>query len=216
LSWKKRVIEIIKKRNAKPAFKNFKPFGGRKYPFALCVSINEEVVHGLPSNRKLKNGDIVGLDFGVYYKGYYTDMAKTVGVGEISKQDENLINVTRKSLEEAISFTHAGIRLGDLGQEIQKNVEENKYEVIRDCVGHGVGKNIHEEPSIPNYGQAGTGPVLKEGMTLAIEPMASAGTYEVITKDDGWTIVTADGSRSAHFEHTIAVTNNGSAILTIP
>jgi methionyl aminopeptidase len=143
-------------------------------------------------------------------------MAKTVGIGEISKQDENLINVTRKSLEEAISFTHAGIRLGDLGQEIQKNVEENKYEVIRDCVGHGVGKNIHEEPSIPNYGQAGTGPVLKEGMTLAIEPMASAGTYEVITKDDGWTIVTADGSRSAHFEHTIAVTNNGSAILTIP
>lgn len=209
--------ELLYKYKAKPAFKNYSPDSNdKKYPAALCISVNEELVHGIPSDRKLIDGDIISLDLGVDYKGYYTDMAQTIGVGNLIDQDKKLISVTQKSLNEIIKIAKAGVRLGDLGALIQKIIEENYFSVIRDCVGHGIGRQIHEEPSIPNFGQEGTGIILKEGMTLAIEPMAAAGKPEVIIRDDGWTIATSDNSRSAHFEETIAIEKDGCRLLTVP
>lgn len=206
---------LIDKYHAYPAFKGFSPPGeSKKYPAGLCVSINEEVVHGIPSSRRVKEGDIVSLDLGIFYKGYYTDLATTVGVGNIDPSDKRLIATTRKALEEAIKFLKAGRRLGDLGFLIQRTIESKGFSVIRDLVGHGVGKELHEEPSVPNYGRRGEGIVLKEGMTIAVEPMASSGKPEVKIKKDGWTIKTCDGSHSAHFEETILIKKEGCEVLT--
>lgn len=201
--------EIIKKAGATPSFKGFKGF-----PTATCISVNDEVVHGIPSERVLRAGDIAGIDVGVYYQGFHTDTAVTIGIGQISKEAQKLLNVTQKSLDSAIDEVRPGKYLGDVQFLIQKTVEDEGFGVIRDLTGHGVGRQLQESPSIPNFGQKGTGLILKEGMTLAIEPMVVAGDWHVRVKDDGWTVVTADGSLAAHFEHTIAVTKTGGEILT--
>jgi methionyl aminopeptidase len=211
----KKTNDLLAKYHARPAFKNYAPFDNRKkYPASLCVSINEEVVHGVPSSRKIAEGDIISLDLGVFYKGYYTDMASTTWVGKITELEKKLIEVTKKSLDITISEIKSGVHLGDISATIQKIIEKNNFSVIRDCVGHGIGKLIHEEPSIPNFGRSGTGVLLKEGMTLAIEPMASLGDYEIQVKEDEWAITTLDASKAAHFEHTIAVSKGGCQVLT--
>jgi methionyl aminopeptidase len=197
---------------AKPAFKGY-----RGYPGSVCTSINEEVVHGIPSaSRKLHEGDILSMDFGVVLDGYYGDAALTVPVGKIAPEREKLLRVTRESLEKAIEKVRAGNRLGDIGAAVQQWVEKNGYSVVREFVGHGIGTKMHEDPQLPNYGPAGQGPRLQEGMVLAIEPMVNSGRPAVKVLDDDWTAVTADGSDSAHFEHTVAVTANGPWILTRP
>lgn len=194
---------------AAPSFKGYKG-----YPTATCISVNDEIVHGIPSERVLGEGDIVGIDVGVYYKGFHTDAAMTIGIGKISTEAQKLINVTKKALDSAIKEVRPGKCLGDVQFVIQKTAEEAGFGVIRDLAGHGVGRQLQESPSIPNFGQKGIGLVLKEGMTLAIEPMVSTGDWHVKVQDDGWTVVTADGSLAAHFEHTIAVTKSGCKILT--
>ena len=176
--------------------------------------MNEEVVHGIPGNRILQEGDIVSLDMGVLYKGYFTDAAITVGVGKIFPMAQKLIDVTRKSLELGIEQAKAGNHLGDIGAAIQKYVELNGFSVVRDLVGHGVGKFIHEEPEIPNFGKKGAGLELQEGMVLAFEPMVNMGSYKVKTLADGWTFATQDKKYSAHFEHTVAIGKNGAEVLT--
>lgn len=201
--------EIIKKAGGTPSFKGFKG-----YPAATCISVNDEIVHGIPSDRVLVDGDIVGIDVGVYYKGFHTDTAITVAVGQISSEAQKLIDTTKKSLDIAIKMIKPGLHLGDIQAEIQETIEGAGFSVIRDLAGHGVGRNLQEAPSIPNYGQNGHGLVLKEGMTLAIEPMTAMGDWQVKMLDDGWTVVTADQSLSAHFEHSIAVTKAGCEILT--
>ncbi|MCX5830098.1 MAG: type I methionyl aminopeptidase [Deltaproteobacteria bacterium] len=201
--------ELVLKKGAKPAFKGY-----RGYPFSLCASINEQVIHGLPSQRVLTEGDIVGLDFGVYYHGYYGDAALTVPVGKISKEASMLLKATEESLDLAIQEATVGNRLGDISAAVQKHVEAEGFSVVRDFVGHGIGRNLHEDPQIPNYGIRGRGVALKAGMVLAIEPMVNAGTYKVRMLTDGWTAVTADGRLSAHFEHTIAITDHGPEILS--
>jgi methionyl aminopeptidase len=204
--------ELIQKHGAKPAF-----LGYRGYPCVLCASVNEEVVHGIPSKkRKLKEGDIIGLDFGVVVDGFYADSAYTVPVGTISDEARRLVDVTRQALERGIAQAKVGGRVQDIGGAIQAFVEEHDYEVVRDFVGHGIGRRLHEEPQVPNYGPAGQGMRLKPGMVLAIEPMVNAGTHEVEVLDDDWTAVTLDGKLSAHFEHTIAITEDGPVILTLP
>jgi methionyl aminopeptidase len=200
----------IEKAGAKPAFK-----GHRGYPAATCISINDTIVHGIPSEEKIKEGDLVGIDLGVLYKGFYTDTAKTVGIGKISKENQRLLDVTEISLVKAIRSIRPGIYLGDIQTLIQKEIESAGFGVIRDLSGHGIGKELQEEPSIPNFGEKGTGVILKEGMTIAIEPMVSQGDWHAKVLDDGWTVKTADGSNSAHFEHTILVTKNGAEVLTL-
>jgi len=198
--------------HARPAFKGY-----RGYPASVCTSINQEVVHGIPSaSRRVREGDIVSMDFGVELKGYFADAALTVGVGKTTPQREKLMRVTRESLEHAIDRVRPGNRLGDVSAAVQRWVEEHGYSVVREFVGHGIGTRMHEEPQIPNYGTAGQGPRLQEGMVLAIEPMVSSGGAAVRILEDDWTAVTADGSDAAHFEHTVAVTNNGPWILTRP
>ncbi|MEI7638998.1 MAG: type I methionyl aminopeptidase, partial [Syntrophus sp. (in: bacteria)] len=177
--------ELVLKKGAKPAFKGY-----RGYPFSLCASINEQVIHGFPSQRMLTEGDIVGLDFGVYYHGYYGDAALTVPVGKISKEASMLLKATEESLERAIQEATVGNRLGDISAAVQKHVEAEGFSVVRDFVGHGIGRNLHEDPQIPNYGIRGRGVALKAGMVLAIEPMVNAGTYKVRMLTDGWTAVT--------------------------
>ena len=201
--------ELVLKKGAKPAFKGY-----RGYPFSLCASINEQVIHGLPSKRVLTEGDIVGLDFGVYYRGYYGDAALTLPVGKISKEASMLLKATEESLDRAIQEARVGNRLGDISAAVQNHVEAVGFSVVRDFVGHGIGRNLHEDPQIPNYGIRGRGVALKAGMVLAIEPMVNAGTYKVKMLTDGWTAVTADGRLSAHFEHTIAITDHGPEILS--
>jgi len=204
--------EELKKRGAKPAFLNYHGFPG-----VICVSINHEVVHGIPSDKRaLKDGDIVGLDFGAVIDGFYGDAAATVGVGAISPAAERLIRVTRESLEKGIAAVKAAGRVGDIGAAVQAHAEAAGFSVVRDFVGHGIGRALHEEPPVPNYGKAGTGPRLKAGMTLAIEPMVNVGGPEVETLEDGWTAVTKDRKLSAHFEHTVVVTEQGAEILTRP
>ncbi|MBI3565554.1 MAG: type I methionyl aminopeptidase [Elusimicrobia bacterium] len=204
--------EELKKRGAKPAFLNYHGFPG-----VICVSINHEVVHGIPSpKRALKDGDIVGLDFGAIVDRFYGDSAVTVGVGRISEDAAKLIRVTRESLDAGIAAVKAGARIGDIGAAVQARAEAEGYGVVREFVGHGIGRALHEEPPVPNYGKAGSGPRLKAGMTLAIEPMVNLGGPEVVTLEDGWTAVTKDRKLSAHFEHTVAVTENGHEILTLP
>ena len=212
----KKAEEVIKKRKARAAFKGYKPsFGSGAYPAALCVSINEEVIHGIPSTRRvIKEGDIVSMDVGVCYKGYYGDGATTVAVGEVEDRVKELLKVAEEALYRGIEAARVGNRVGDISFAVQSHVESHGFSVIREFVGHGVGKRIHEEPPVPNFGEPGRGPLLKEGMTIAIEPMVAVGSGEVRIKEDGWTAVTVDGSWAAHFEHTIAVLEEGPRILT--
>ena len=200
---------LVRDGGAEPAFKGY-----RGYPATVCASVNEEVVHGIPSKRPLKAGDIVSLDVGVLLDGFYGDSALTVPVGEISVAAAKLLSVTEQSLERAISAVRAGARVSDLGHAVQNYVETNGYSVVREFVGHGIGTKLHEEPQIPNYGQPGQGPRLAEGMVLAIEPMVNIGSATVKILKDGWTAVTSDGNLSAHFEHTVAVTAEGAEVLT--
>lgn len=201
--------EIAEKRGAKPAFKGY-----RGYPYSLCTSINEEVVHGMPSTRTLKEGDIIGLDFGVLYKGFFGDATITLPVGKVSPAALRLIDITKQSLYDGIEQARDGNRLGDISAAVQRTVEAAGFSVVRDFVGHGIGRNLHEEPQIPNYGKKGRGIELKSGMVLAIEPMVNQGDYKVRILQDGWTVVTEDRKLSAHFEHSIAITDNGPDILS--
>lgn len=201
--------DLILKSDAKPSFKGF-----GNYPCSICASINNEVVHGIPKNRILKKGDLVSIDIGVFYKGFHTDTALTTSIGKITSQDKKLIKVTEKSLYEGIKKCKAGNYLGDVQNAIQKTIEDGGFGIVRDLAGHGVGKKLQEPPSILNFAKAGTGLELEEGMTLAIEPMVTAGDWRVKVLEDGWTVVTIDGSHAAHFEHTVAITKNGAKILT--
>jgi methionyl aminopeptidase len=195
----------------KPAFKGY-----RGYPCSLCTSVNSEIVHGIPSpKRKLREGDIVSIDFGMELNGYFADSAVTVPVGQIGPEARKLLEVTRESLDRAIDKMRAGNRLGDVGNAVQSWVEQHGYSVVREFVGHGIGTKMHDEPNLPNYGDPGRGARLQEGMVIAIEPMVNAGSPEVRMRDE-WVAETADGSPSAHFEHTVAVTANGPWILTRP
>jgi methionyl aminopeptidase len=205
--------EMTRKRGAVPAFKGYR-VGTRVFPASLCVSINEEVVHGIPASRALKEGDIVGLDFGVVAEGYYGDAAVTVPVGKIAPQAQHLLDATRESLWQGIRTINVGKRLGDLSHAIQRYAESAGLSVVREFVGHGIGRRLHEEPQVPNFGEPGRGRLLREGMVLAIEPMLNLGEPGVMVKDDGWTAVTRDGSLSAHFEHSVAVTAEGPVVLT--
>ena len=208
--------DYILSNNAKAAFKGYSQGGlSIDYPASICASVNEEVVHGIPGNRVLKNGDIISLDVGVYKNGYYGDAALSVAVGELSDQKQKLMEITEKSLHMGIEEAKAGNHIHDISSTVQNYVESNGFSVVRDLCGHGVGKYLHEDPSIPNFGKKGTGAKLKNGMTLAIEPMVNAGDYKVFTAQDGWTILTRDGSPSAHFEHTILISNNRAEILTV-
>lgn len=201
--------ELVFRYGGKPSFEGYEG-----YPAGLCTSVNEEIVHGIPGKRKLKSGDVIGLDLGVLYKGYYTDAAITVPVGKVSSGVLKLIKVTKKALEKGIGEVRVGNHIGDISAAIGEYVEKEGFNVVRNLVGHGVGKNVHEEPQISNNGKPGTGPELKMGMTLALEPMVNMGGYQTRQKDDGWTFVTQDKSYSAHFEHTVAVTKKGPRILT--
>jgi methionyl aminopeptidase len=200
----------IAQLGARSAFKGY-----RGYPCCLCASVNSEVIHGIPSQRCLEKGDILSLDMGVVVDGYYGDSAITVPVGEISESTQRLLRVTQEALQLAIDQARLGNRLGDISATVQQHVEENGYSVVREFVGHGIGRQLHEEPQIPNFGQPGHGPVLKQGMVLAIEPMVNAGGPAVRVLADNWTAVTADGNLSAHFEHMVAVSRNGPDILTL-
>ena len=202
--------DLAREKGAKPAFKGY-----RGYPFSLCTSVNAEVVHGMPSNRILKSGDILSIDFGVRYKGYCGDSAITVPVGDISREAGKLLQITEQSLYEGIQQARVGNRLGDVSAGVQRCVEVAGFSVVRDFGGHGIGKSLHEEPHVPNYGVAGRGIELKSGMVLAIEPMVNAGTYKINILENGWTVVTQDGRLSAHFEHTVAITEQGPVILSL-
>jgi len=200
----------VRELGAVPAF-----LGYRGYPATLCVSINEEIVHGIPSpKRAVREGDIVSLDMGAVIGGFYGDAAITVAAGKVSDQALRLMEVTKVSLDKALSAVKAGVRLGDVSHAVEKYAVENGMSVVREFTGHGIGRRLHEEPSIPNFGRPGTGPLLKAGMTLAIEPMLCLGRAEVVVKNDGWTAVSADGSLAAHYEHTVAVTENGCDVLS--
>ncbi len=203
------ALQTMRRLGAKPAFKGY-----RGYPAHICVSINEEVVHGIPSRRRLKEGDIVGIDVGVVVDGYFSDAAVTVPVNGISSEAANLVAVTRQALEEGIAMAWPSQRLSDISHAIQTVVESHGYSVVRDFVGHGIGTQLHEPPQVPNYGSPGFGPVLKTGMVLAIEPMVNQGGAAVEILPDGWTAVTKDRKLSAHFEHTVAVTDSGPEILS--
>lgn len=197
------------KKGSKPAFKGY-----RNYPYSLCVSVNSEVVHGFPSKRILVEGDIVSIDFGVYYKGYYGDSAATFAVGMVSEGAARLMSVTKESLYKGIEQAISGNRVGDISFAIQKTAESVGFSVVRDFVGHGIGKALHEDPQVPNYGRKGRGIQLKPGLVLAIEPMINEGDFEVRVQPDGWTVVTGDDRLSAHFEHTVAITGSGPIILS--
>ncbi len=201
---------LADKNKVKNAFKGYKG-----YPANVCISVNDEVVHGIPTEDKIfKKGDIVSLDYGVEKDGYYTDLAVTVIVDDGSDEDKKLVCVTREALYKGIEKAVVGNRLFDISYAIQRHVESNGFSVVRAFVGHGIGRNLHEEPQLPNFGSPGCGIKLKEGMVLAIEPMVNAGSYDIIIKNDGWTAVTADGKKSAHFEHCVAITKKGPIILT--
>ncbi len=209
ISLDRRAEEFIMDNKAMPGFKGYNGF-----PFTLCISINENVVHGFPSERELKDGDIVSVDCGVIKNGFYGDSAYTFAVGNVSEDVLQLMRRTKESLYKGIEMAFAGNRVGDIGFAVQSYVEPFGYSVVRDLVGHGLGKNLHEKPEVPNYGKRGTGPALKEGMVLAIEPMINMGTRKVIQESDGWTIRTADRKPSAHFEHDVAVRKGSAEILS--
>jgi methionyl aminopeptidase len=199
----------IRANNAVPAFRGY-----RGYPASICASVNNEVIHGIPSDRVLKEGDILSIDLGVYKDGFYGDAAYTFPVGEIHPDIERLLRITEESLYIGIENARPGNRVSDISDSIQRHVESNGFSVVRAFVGHGIGRELHEEPQIPNFGLPGRGPRLRPGMTLAIEPMVNEGGYEVLILDDGWTVVTMDGRLSAHFEHTVLVTSDKPRILT--
>jgi len=201
--------EMIRKAGGIPSFKGY-----HGYPGSICASINEEVVHGIPGKRRLKEGDVIAIDLGVTYKGYVGDSAYTHGVGKVSPEVQRLLDVTRVSLEKAIEQCYPGKRLGDVGHAVQSYVEAQGFGVVRDFVGHGIGASMHEDPQVPNFGAPGTGKELKPGMVIAIEPMVNMGTWEVKVLADKWTVVTLDKGYSAHFEHTVAITDTGPVILT--
>ncbi len=203
------VEECIRSKDSVPAFKGYHGF-----PASACISINEEVVHGIPGERVIKEGDIVSVDVGSILDGFYGDSARTFAIGQISEEKQQLMQITEKSLLAGIDKARNGNKLGQISAAVQKVAEDNGYGVVRQLVGHGIGRDMHEDPQVPNYGSESEGPVLKSGMVIAIEPMINCGTYQVKTLPDGWTIVTADGLPSAHFEHTIAITDNGPDILT--
>ena len=199
----------LRRLGGQPAF-----LGYQGFPNVLCVSVNDEVVHGIPSDKVLNSGDVLSMDFGVTYKGMVTDAAITVVLGKGDRKDLELVATTEASLDAAIEIMKAGVRVGDIGQAVQQVLDEAGYGIVRDLVGHGVGHSLHEDPNIPNYGKAGTGISLQAGMTVAVEPMATRGHHAVTTDGDGWTIRTRDGSRAAHFEHTILITEQGAEVLT--
>lgn len=199
----------VAKHKAKPAFKGYSG-----YPFSLCCSLNDQVVHGMPNNVALRNGDILSLDFGAYYDGFFGDSAVTIPIGQITDVARRLIAVTETSLQRAVDTAIVGNRISDISSSVQVFVESNGYSVVRDFVGHGIGRNLHEQPQLPNYGPPGKGPKIRSGMVLAIEPMVNEKSFEVKVLADGWTAVTVDGGLSAHFEHTVAITDNGTEILT--
>jgi len=205
----KKAEEFIKSKGAKPGFKGLYGF-----PATLCVSINDEVVHGIPKNRKLEDGDIIGIDCGTYLNGFYGDHAKSFTVGKVDSKVIELLKVTKESLYLGIEQAIPGNNIGDIGFAIQNHVEKYNYGIVKDLVGHGIGEKLHEEPQIPNYGKKGRGAKIKAGMCFAIEPMINLGTDQVYTKSDSWTVCTKDGKPSAHFEHTITVTNDKPIILT--
>lgn len=201
--------DFIRVNNAMPAFKGYKG-----YPASICASVNNEVIHGIPSNRVLEEGDILGIDLGVYKDGFYGDAAYTFPVGKVDSEVERLLRVTEESLNIGIEKAMEDNRVSDISHSIQKHIETNGFSVVRAFVGHGIGRNLHEDPQIPNFGSPGRGPRLRSGMTLAIEPMVNEGGHEVVVIDDGWTAITLDGKLSAHFEHTILVTSDKPRILT--
>jgi methionyl aminopeptidase len=201
--------EFIISQGAVPSFKGYNGFPG-----SICVSIDNEVVHGIPGPRTFREGQIVGIDVGAYKNGYHGDAAWTFPVGDIEDADKQLMKIGEECLFKGIDKARVGNRIGDIGEAIQNHAEKHGYSVVRDLVGHGIGKKLHEEPQVPHYGKAGTGLELKPGLVIAIEPMINAGVFQVKMMDDNWTIVTADGKRSVHFEHTIAVTENGPMVLT--
>lgn len=205
------IRRYIESMGAKPSF-----LGYQDYPASACISVNDVVIHGIPGNRIIREGDIVSIDVGAFYNGFHGDNAATFGAGKVSAEAQALMDATRESLYEGIKMATAGNRVGDIGAAVQRYVEMRGYSVVRQFVGHGVGTNLHEDPSVPNFGTPGRGPKLLPGMTLAIEPMVNAGTHEVSILGDGWTTVTKDGRLSAHFEHTIAITPDGPVIMTDP
>ena len=205
------AADEIRRRDARPAFLNY-----RGFPKTICTSVNDEVVHGIPGSRSLKEGDIVGIDCGAVVEGYYGDAARTLPVGRVDPGRAKLMEVTRQALEAGIAAARPGGRVSDIGAAVEAVAVAHGYGVVREFVGHGVGTALHEEPQVPNYGPAGRGMKLKVGHVLAIEPMVNVGGRETRILDDGWTVITRDGSRSAHFEHTIAVTDDGPEVLTLP
>jgi methionyl aminopeptidase len=208
------AIRVLSENGASSPFLGYAPHNLPPYPAWTCISVNEEVVHGIPGRRVLVDGDIVKCDVGVELNGYYADSAWTFPVGKINSEVERLLRVTREALYKGIAQARAGNHVGDIGYAIERYVSQHGFSVVREMVGHGVGRSLHEEPQVPNYGKRATGPVLQEGMTIAIEPMVNAGRHEIETLSDRWTIVTCDRSLSAHFEHTVAITRNGVRILT--
>jgi methionyl aminopeptidase len=201
--------DFCHRHKVKPAFKNY-----RGYPRSICISVNDEIVHGIPSHRQLRAGDLVSIDFGVRYDGYFGDAAVTLGVGEVNQTARQLMTATEEALYAGIAQIVIGNRLSDVSHAVQKTIEAYGFSVIRDFVGHGIGRSLHEDPQIPNYGPPGQGPVLQPGMTFAIEPMVSAGSWEISVMPDGWTAITKDGSLAAHYEHTVALTEKGVLILS--
>ena len=212
-----RIAEsVIRKMGAVPSFKGYAAGGPIPFTGTICASINEEIVHGIPGRRKLKEGDIFSVDVGAIVKGFHGDSAFTVGVGDISDEAQRLIDATREALKLGIDQANAGGRIGDIGHAVEKYAEAQGYSVVRKYVGHGIGRALHEEPQVPNYGKPGRGALMKKGMTIAIEPMLNIGTHETVQLDDGWTVVTADSELSAHFEDTVAITQDGAEVLTTP
>ncbi len=207
--------DYIRSNNAIPAFKGYSQGGAPGFPGSVCISVDDAVVHGIPGSKVLREGEIVSLDVGVLKNNFYGDAALSVAVGKVSAEKSKLLEVTEKSLYEGISHAKEGNRVHDISASVQEMVEYNKFSIVRDLCGHGVGRYLHEESSIPNFGRRGTGAKLRNGMTLAIEPMVNAGGYKVVTDSDGWTILTADGLPSAHFEHTILIAHNSPEILTV-
>ena len=204
----------IRSRGAEPAFKGYR-MGNNTFPASICASIDDVVVHGIPSGRKLVEGEIISIDVGTFIGGYYGDGAKTFAVGQIDATKKKLMAVTQEALKAGIEQARIGKRLGDIGAAVQTIVEQNGFSVVRDMVGHGIGRKMHEDPQVYNFGTPGTGVMLKEGLVIAIEPMVNVGEYKISFKPDGWTTVTADGLPSAHYEHTVAITENGPDILTL-
>lgn len=206
--------EVIRGNGAIPSFKGYKPTPSMPFPATICFSFNDELVHGIPGNRKMQEGDIVSVDCGAIVEGFHGDSAFTVGVGEITDEAQRLLDVTNQSLYEGIGKAIVGGRLTDISHAVQEYAENQRFSVVREYVGHGIGRALHEDPQVPNYGKPGRGPLLKSGMVLAIEPMLNVGTRETKVLEDGWTVVTSDGKLCAHFEHTIAITEEGPEILT--